>query len=95
MSNSKIKSMICNRVGCDREAAYQIGFRGHAPLEMGHAEVEFQVSLVVCDYHREVSVDDVVGDEAWGQIERVFEHLGKTVPERASLEIMLTRMEGK
>lgn len=67
--------MKCNRLNCDNEARWQLGWRAWALgyPKSSHPPIDSYIGLAVCDEHkREVTIDWIVTPEGAAQINQVM-----------------------
>jgi hypothetical protein len=53
----------------------------------GAAHLRVEIGIALCDRHRAATGDDVLTDEAWGQVAGVIEARGGRLPRRDLTEI--------
>ena len=78
--------MICNRVNCSKDAAWQVGFG----LQAAHSDVTVhaQIGLYLCTEHKaEVTLEELVTDDWWDRICADFARLGKALPARRKTKL--------
>jgi hypothetical protein len=82
----------CGRVGCDREARWRVGLslgrRGHD----GSPALAW-LGIAVCQPHRDsTSASDYISDEGWATICEGMASSGAMIPDRASTELIWSRL---
>ena len=83
----------CDRAGCTLPAKWNVGLKLWAPNRRG-SPAEGATSLKVCYRCRhEVTIDDMLTAEGWGQICSGFRKIGKAEPDRRLAELIFFQLD--
>lgn len=77
------------RQGCTRRSRWQVGLTMYGLVDgQRTVPVKATLGLRVCNEHKDdMTVDDLVTDEGWRQIERGFDSVGRLRPTRSLNEL--------